>query len=265
MSSTPLTSGNNAAQAPVASSGAKEDFPKPLRFKSLLPAAIVALAALAMIPFAKYLDAKIGPFADSLPITTFSVATRQFSNTVAIVGMVLTIWLLDPKRRSSLAVLLVAYVLATGVNEGVKMAAGRARPHTINEKKRQGKQAPGPLDDSSANPIPTEFVDQWMWWRPVPGKRTSEYRSFPSGHTNAAFVLAGYLSTLYPQARAVWYVAAAGCGVGRVRGGRHYMTDVLFGGASGWLVAQLVLSWAWPMRLGKWLLRRTRLAKCSGS
>jgi len=254
MTSTSLPPCNDTAPAPSEPLGAKEVFPKPLRFKSLLPALVVALVALAMIPFAKHLDARISPVIENLPITTFSVATRQLSNVFAILGIVATIWALDSRRRASLAVLAVAYLLATGVNEGVKITTGRARPHTINPKKPQGRQLPGSLGD----PAPMEFVDRWTWWRNLPGKRTSDYRSFPSGHANAAFVMAGYLSALYPPARVVWYVAAAGCGVGRVRGGRHYTTDVLFGGASGWLVAQIVFSWAWPMRLGHWLRRRTR-------
>jgi len=64
-------------------------------------------------------------------------------------------------------------------------------------------------------------------------------RSFPSGHTTTAFVLAGVLSLHF---RPYWVLAvsviiAAGVGVSRMTVGVHWPIDVTAGAALGWLCA----------------------------
>ena len=86
-----------------------------------------------------------------------------------------------------------------------------------------GRQRPGGLDPDS-----DEF-------NPFPG--TSDFYSFPSGHTAHMFALASTLSReLGRQAPWVPYVAysaAALTGVSRVVRKRHWVTDVLAGAAAG--------------------------------
>jgi membrane-associated phospholipid phosphatase len=60
--------------------------------------------------------------------------------------------------------------------------------------------------------------------------------STPSSHTIVAFGAATMLARMYPRARWVFYVMAAGCAVTRVMAHAHYLSDVTFGALLGWAV-----------------------------
>ncbi len=64
-------------------------------------------------------------------------------------------------------------------------------------------------------------------------------RSFPSGHTQAAFGVATYESLLYPALAPILLLAALLVGVSRIYLGVHFPLDVLVGGLLG-----AVFSWA---------------------
>jgi membrane-associated phospholipid phosphatase len=226
----------------------------------------VALLAIAMIPFANHVDGTIGRFVGTLPIDPYSAATKQVSNPVTVLLIAATIWLLDRRRRASLAVLLVALLLAIVINEGMKQITGRARPtYGIEMGDGQKKKVISYLKEHPDAPIHPEAVDQWVGLHERQSFAPDPYGSFPSGHANAAFVLATYLSVLYPEAGMVWYFVAVGCGVARIEERRHYTTDVLFGAATGWIIAQIVFSWTWPARLGKRFFERDIRAKIQNS
>lgn len=63
--------------------------------------------------------------------------------------------------------------------------------------------------------------------------------AFPSSHTAVAFGGAFMLGRLFPRARWIGYLLAAGCGVTRVLARAHFVSDVVFAAGLGWLV-----SWA---------------------
>lgn len=80
-------------------------------------------------------------------------------------------------------------------------------------------------------------------------------RSFPSGHTTTAFVLAGALSLYF---RRYWITAAsvviaAGVGISRMAVGVHWPLDVTAGAAVGWLCAVAGSYWAARWRWGETL------------
>ncbi len=86
------------------------------------------------------------------------------------------------------------------------------------------------------------------------GERTlsSAGLAFPSSHTAVAFGGAFMLARLFPRARWVGYVLAAGCGITRILARAHFVSDVVFAAGLGWLV-----SWAlWR----KWAPRTAALA-----
>jgi len=61
--------------------------------------------------------------------------------------------------------------------------------------------------------------------------------AFPSSHTAVAFGGAAMLARLFPRARWVGYVLAAGCGVTRVFARAHFLSDTVFAAGLGWLVS----------------------------
>ncbi|WGZ95237.1 MAG: phosphatase PAP2 family protein [Candidatus Thiothrix putei] len=75
--------------------------------------------------------------------------------------------------------------------------------------------------------------------------------SFPSGHTTAAFVLAGVYALILQRERltAVLFCLALLVGFSRIAVGAHWPMDVLAGAAFGWFSAwagwRLALYWRW--------------------
>ena len=214
----------------------------------------VAAAGLALvaIPFAEPVWNTVYPFIRELPIEGFLAAARQFGVPVTIFSVCIVIWALDRPRRGALIVFLVALAIASGLNQGIKHTVRRARPdHGIrmgSEEKADVEALIRKYPQTAARP---EARDQWLLFSSHPPFFSSVFNSFPSGHANAAFVLAAFLTVLYPRLAWLWILWAVGCGLGRVEGRMHYPEDVLFGGATGWIVASLVFSWRWPARLGR--------------
>jgi membrane-associated phospholipid phosphatase len=87
--------------------------------------------------------------------------------------------------------------------------------------------------------------------------------SFPSEHAAAAWSMAGVIAHEYPGplTRLLAYGLAGGVSVARVTGREHFPSDVLIGGALGWLVARQIYrarhdydlaggTWDWPASAG---------------
>lgn len=71
--------------------------------------------------------------------------------------------------------------------------------------------------------------------------------AFPSSHAAVAFGGAAMLARLFPRARWVGYVLAAGCAATRVAARAHFVSDVVFAAGLGWL-ASWVLWRRWGPR-----------------
>ncbi len=73
---------------------------------------------------------------------------------------------------------------------------------------------------------------------------SSNYASWPSGHTEQAFAAASFLQKEYGH-RSVWYsiggyTVASGVGLMRILNNKHYIQDVVIGAAAGILSTNLV-------------------------
>ena len=60
--------------------------------------------------------------------------------------------------------------------------------------------------------------------------------AWPSSHAIVAFGAATALARLFPRARWVWYVLAAGCAATRVLSRAHFLSDAALGALMGWCV-----------------------------
>jgi membrane-associated phospholipid phosphatase len=91
----------------------------------------------------------------------------------------------------------------------------------------------------------------YTYFSPVPSGLDDDYfKSFPSGHTSLAFMSAGFLTSIflndYPDSKwkipviSISYSMAMAVAVNRIRGGSHFLTDVIAGAAIGSLYGYLV-------------------------
>ena len=63
--------------------------------------------------------------------------------------------------------------------------------------------------------------------------------SFPSDHTAIAFSSARYMTKRYDTNRYYWYAAATITGIARVQADKHTWSDVVAGGAIGYLSSEI--------------------------
>ncbi len=80
----------------------------------------------------------------------------------------------------------------------------------------------------------------------IPGYKSevepSDQFSFPSGHTSAAFLVAGCVSFAFPGAMYILYPWAACMGAARVMLGVHFPTDVLAGAFIGSIICSMTVN-----------------------
>ena len=178
-------------------------------------------------------------------------AWQQYGQGIAIVVTVLIVWLQDPARRRRLLDLGLALLFAQVVSTGGKMLIGRPRPRAE-------------FDD------PNTFLTPWGEYPIVVHGKTvlvhawdtragagTDLWSMPSSHTLFAAVLSVFLATLYPRLRWVMLALTLLVGFGRVLFDAHWPTDVVVGGAAGWLIGRCVVPSYAGVRLLDWVWVRT--------
>lgn len=216
--------------------------------------------ALLMLPFTNVTYWPLFHFAERFP-GHYITAAKQFANPFTVTVIFLSIGILDKRRRPVLVALLAAILLASTVNSTLKTITVRARPrfslHLDAGSENTQWIKDYNADHPKAPPIPTDPTDTWLWFSPhrLDLMASSKFGSFPSGHSCGAFVMAAFLVALYPQGRWLWLVVAVGCAIARVAQRRHFPEDVLFGGGLGWVIAQWVLTWQWPITVGRRIFR----------
>lgn len=249
----PLSTGNNV-------------FPKKLTTKNVVIPFLVMLFSIAILPFAEFNWKFTYNLLNSLYIDDFFSTAKQFATITTIASIVIIIWLFDLKNRKYVFILLLALGISGITNEIIKQTTGRARPnYSINIDKDQIKKINKYLQEHPESPIKAEPYDQWLLFKKNRHYFDDNYSSFPSGHSNAGFVIAAFLIVLYPRGRILWFIIAFGCALARVRFRRHFPEDILFGGGLGWLIAQLVFSWRWATEfsfyLSNLLIRKIKINK----
>jgi membrane-associated phospholipid phosphatase len=233
------------------------DLPRPVRWRSLWPAALAALIGLALIPVTRFTYEPIHHVVTLLEVRDVFSALNYLPGFTSIVVVVSVIWILDPPRRGLLIYLLVGLLVAGAINEPIKQILGRARPeyglHMGSEERQRLERFRQEYPGLRINLEPS---DQWLLLQRDRPYFETPFTSFPSGHANAAFVLCAFLVALYPRGRILWLLLAAGCALARVHLRHHYLEDILCGGALGWSVSQWVFAWRWPLRVAEFFGRQ---------
>jgi membrane-associated phospholipid phosphatase len=211
---------------------------------------LVGIIGFAVIhPFDAQVAAAFAQFAKSLSgdLRREAEAWQQYGQGVFIVVLILVIWLLDPARRRRLLDLALALGIAQIASTGGKMLIGRPRPREW-------------FGD------PNTFLTPWGEY---PIKVSGQYRlvhawdthagantdlwSMPSSHTLFAAVVSVFIATLYPKLRWVALVLVLIVASGRIMFDAHWPTDVIVGGAAGWLIGQCVIAPYSGVRLLDWI------------
>ena len=236
-------------------------FPRPCKFKDLAAAMIVGLLALLIIPWAAWTNDHFEGFFEAQSLHGFFASATQWGTVASLILVVAAVWFLDPRRRATLAVLLIAITFTSAANSIVKEVVGRARPeYGVEMTEKEQHSLYKYMRKNPEYNIPTTPGDHWLFNRMHREFADPRYTSFPSGHTSMAFGIASYLSVMYPPARVLWIAMAVSCGSSRVGKDQHYVEDVLFGGSLAWIIAHIVFSWSWPIRLGQKLFERRKKA-----
>lgn len=179
----------------------------------ILLLAVAGLAALAIdLPLARPAHFHTWPKAITEQLQRFEV----FGYGVTAGVILVVVWVLDPRRRSTMPRLALMVFGAGMAANGLKLLLARMRPR----------------DFEFEGDVWSTF-GKWLAF----GAGGSKFHSFPSAHTAVAVGLAVALSAMYPRGRWLFALFAVLVGCQRVVSGAHYPSDVLWGAAVGWLVA----------------------------
>ncbi len=75
--------------------------------------------------------------------------------------------------------------------------------------------------------------------------------SFPSSHSLLAFCVVPILNEQYPKLKKVWIAAAALIAFSRIYLGLHFFSDVIAGGAIGYLIGMMIVRLEKEEKIGK--------------
>jgi membrane-associated phospholipid phosphatase len=179
---------------------------------------LFAAAALAMdMPVAQWAHGRNYPRV----VRELMSLAEAFGHGVGVAIVLVTVYTLDPARRSALPRSIAAIVAAGCGANVIKLLISRSRP-------------------SVTDLLQLDSWQTFAGWLPL-GRNGSAWQSFPSAHTATAVGLALVLSSLYPHGRKLFAVFAIAVGCQRVLGGAHFPSDVVAGAAVGWCCAMAVL------------------------
>ena len=196
--------------------GAESGLPRRPIFAPML--VLIALAGLALP-----CDISVARWAAGLvlrgDLRKFIEFGEVFGHGLGIAAIAIAIFHLDPARRWALPRLLAIAFSGGLVANLVKFLVVRTRPHAF---------------DLATGDV-WQTLGSWSW------ARSSMNQSFPSAHTATAVAFAVGLSAMYPRAQRFFMALAMLVGVQRILSGAHFLSDVCFGAAVGWLAATALL------------------------
>jgi len=158
----------------------------------------------------------------SLPgdVRRFIDCGEWFGHGTGTFQVILALYFLDPANRRKILRVAACAVVPGLVAVLVKMFILRTRPHAF--------------DYSYA--IEQTFTG-WNFFHKI----SSDFQSFPSGHTATAVGLALGLAWLYPHGRKLFWILAIWVAIQRMASEAHFLSDTICGAMLGFLVAGCLL------------------------
>jgi membrane-associated phospholipid phosphatase len=221
----------------------------------VLPLVVGAIGFVAVHPFDGQMDATVVGFGQRLSgdWRRELEAWQQYGQGVFIAVLVIAVWLTDARpfyRRRRLLDLGLALVIAEIVSTAGKMLIGRPRPRPwFND--------------------PETFLTPWGvypikmdgGWKLVHAWDTragagADLWSMPSSHTLFAATVSVFIAALFPRLRWLAVGLTLLVAFGRVMFDAHWPTDVIVGGALGWLIGRCVVGNYAGVRLMDWVWKR---------
>jgi membrane-associated phospholipid phosphatase len=194
------------------------------------------------------LDGPISRFLRSIPLKgdlrREIESLQQYGQTLSSIIVALAIWLQDPAHRRRLADLAAAWAVTALFVVIGKGLVGRPRPRYEDPLYFLGPLGQYPVE-RAVDGHPVGIRHAWEFWSGI----SSDLWSMPSSHTAYAACLSVVVSTLYPRLRPLMVALVAYVGLARIVTGAHYPSDVLVGGAIGFLVARAAMQGRWGQRL----------------
>jgi undecaprenyl-diphosphatase len=150
---------------------------------------------------------------------------REFGQVLSVVMTIVVVAAYDRRRKTVIVAILLAEALSLAAFNAAKYTIARHRPYDAVEHV-------APLESLT-------IASTWIGWRPL--NKQFDAQSFPSGHSAAAFTLAGILAYFYPRLRWMFWPLAAGCAASRYFDAVHWPSDCLVGIAIGLIASSCAI------------------------
>lgn len=152
---------------------------------------------------------------------------REFGQILSVVITIAIVAAHDRRRKTIIIALLLAEALSLAAFNAAKYTIARHRPYDAVE---------------HVAPMESLTVAQtWIGWHPL--NKRFDTQSFPSGHSAAAFTLAGVLAFFYPRLRWLFWPLAAACAASRYFDAVHWPSDCLVGITIGLIASSCAITW----------------------
>lgn len=146
--------------------------------------------------------------------------SEAFGHGIGVLMLLVAVFALDPEGRPQLIrIASAAFGSGLAANLG-KIMVARTRPHFFD--------------------LTKDVFASFTQWLPLLGVR-GDQQSFPSSHTATAAGFAVALSWRYPRGRWFFVLLVLLVALQRLNGNSHFVSDVFFGGAVGYLFAHACL------------------------
>lgn len=153
------------------------------------------------------------------------IGFRDFAQIMTLVIVVAVVAAYDRRRRHVITAVLLAQAIAWIAYQVPKRTVPRYRPWAAIE-----------------HVAPLDHLALGATWITAPVDLDGDpIRSFPSGHSAAAFALAAVLAMYYRRLRWLFWLLAIGCAFSRYLNAVHWPSDCWAGAALGYTVGWLVL------------------------